>query len=334
MAAPFATRVNAVLAKVETVSGTDATPTLSANALRTVGAVLLNFGYLAGNNRDDVVWGGLGAIERAAPTGRFGKFDVTLEVKGYGAAYSATNRPEGDAFLRASGMSATVVTTAGSESVTYTTLDTALETMTVYLYAGSKLFKLVGCTASPKLSAAANGRGLITFSVQGRLVSDPTDQSLGATTVNLTTPPVFAGAGAGLSIGSFTPASSEPLMLRQLDVDWGTVTTERSSAGASDGLVGWVITDRKIRWTETVEAVSLSTFDPYALSKTVLSGLPLVAAAIGTVQYNRMKLFGGKWALEAPTVQDASGLLTWQLQGNLVAGTESTSGRELRLVFD
>jgi hypothetical protein len=51
-----------------------------------------------------------------------------------------------------------------------------------------------------------------------------------------------------------------------------------------------------------VEQVALATFDPYAASKQNSSGAidTKPAFQIGTAQYNRMKFFGGRWALEAP----------------------------------
>lgn len=334
MAAPFRPKVLAIAAKIETTSGVDSVPTLAANALGPVGVPALNLGYLETGVRDDVVTGVLGTVDRAAPAGRNISFDITLEVKGFGAAYSAVNRPEADVLLRVSGRSAAVVTTGGSESVTYLTLDDAMETATVYAWTANKLFKLLGCTARLKWAANVNQRGFFTFTVQGKLATDPATTAFSAPTLNLTSPPIFNGAAA--QIGTWTSASGEPLIINRVGFDDNASVADRPSASASDGLIGWIIADRKPRLTMDVEQVSLATFDPYAASKQNSSGAidTKPQFQIGSAQYNRMKFFGGRWALEAPGHGDVNNLSGWNLAGNLVLNTEPTGLRESRLVFD
>src|SRR4051812_17568986 len=121
-------RVYGLLVKVEPVSGTDAAPDPATNAIRTVGIPALKVDYLESGDRSDVESGTLGTVDRAQPAGRFGTIDVSVEVRGAGAAYAAGVRPECDALLRMAGFSATVDATGGAEKVTYTTLDDAMET--------------------------------------------------------------------------------------------------------------------------------------------------------------------------------------------------------------
>jgi hypothetical protein len=85
-----------------------------------------------------------------------------------------------------------------------------------------------------------------------------------------------------------------------------------------------------------VEQVSLATFDPYAASKQNSSGAidTKPVFQIGSAQYNRMKFFGGRWALEAPGHGDVNNLSGWNLNGALVLGTEAVGLRESRIVFD
>ncbi|MDP9202289.1 MAG: hypothetical protein M3P26_10230 [Gemmatimonadota bacterium] len=334
MAAPFRPRVLAIAAKIETTSGTDSVPTLASNALNLVGIPSLNLNYLETGVRDDVTTGVLGTVDRAAPAGRNVSFDMTLEVKGYGAAYSGANRPEADVPLRAGGRSATVVTTGGSESVTYLTLDDAMETATFYCWTANKLFKLVGCTAKMKFAAVVNQRAFFTFTVQGKLTTDPATTAFSAPTLNMTVPPIFNGAAA--NIGLWLTSSGEPLVIRSVGFDDGASVTERPSAGATDGLIGWIINDRKPRLEMDAEQVTLSTFDPYAASKQNSSGAidTKPVFQVGSVQYNRMRFYGGRWALEAPDHGDVNNLSGWKLKGALVLGTESVGLRESRIVFD
>jgi hypothetical protein len=334
MAAPFRPRVLAIAAKIESPSGTDAVPTLAANAISFVGVPTLNLNYLETGVRDDVISGVLGTVDRAAPAGRNVSFDVVMEVKGFGAAYSAANRPEADVLLRAGGRSATVDATGGSEKVTYLTLDDAMETATVYCWTANKLFKLIGCTARMRFAAVVNQRAFFTFTVQGKLATDPATTAFSAPTLNQTVPPVFNGAAA--NIGLWTTAVAEPLVIRSVGFDDQASVTERPSAGATDGLIGWIINDRKPRLTMEVEQVTLATFDPYAASKQNSSGAidTKPVFQFGSAQYNRMRFFGGRWALEAPGHGDVNNLSGWQLAGGLVLNSESVGLRESRIVFD
>lgn len=331
----FRPRILAAAAKIEAVSGTDSVPTLAANAVGLVGIPTLNPAFLEGGLRDDVVFGGLGTIDRSAPAGRHATIDLTLEVKGFGAAYSAANRPECDVFLRGCGKSAVVDATVGAEKVTYTTLDDGFETFTLYLWSASKLFKLVGCVATCRFAFTANNRVLVTFSVTGKMASDPVQQALGAVTLNQTIPPLWHTATT--SIGAWSSASAEPLIMTRLELDLANTVVPRPSAGATDGLIGHYISDRKARVSTDVEQVGLAVFDPYAISKQAggAGGTDTkLTTQIGGTQYNRMRLFTGRIALEPPTRTEVNGLAGWGLAGNLVAATESVSGREVRLVFD
>jgi hypothetical protein len=136
--------------------------------------------------------------------------------------------------------------------------------------------------------------------------------------------------------GSGPQLSGEPLVIRSVGFDDQATVTERPSAGATDGLIGWIIADRKPRLTMDVEQVTLATFDPYAASKQNSAGAidTKPVFQIGTAQYNRMKFFGGRWALEAPGHGDVNNLSGWQLAGGLVLNTEPTGLRESRIVFD
>jgi hypothetical protein len=258
-------------------------------------------------DRQDVQSGVLGTVDRAEPAGRFGELEVTLEVKGAGAAYAAGVRPECDPFLRAAGFSSTVDATGGNEKVTYTTLDEGMETMTLYCYTGRKLIKLIGCVATLKASAEANKRGFLTFGITGRVATDPTESALpGGLTLLGREPAALQGASRGDR--RVDTASGDPLVLRKVDARHAGEDGRSSVAGATDGHAGYVITDRIVRQTMDVEVVPLATFDPFAMSKARRRALPAATSwQIGTAQYNRMKVVTGRWALEAPTGRTTPG---------------------------
>lgn len=328
----FREKIFGVLAKIETVSGTDSVPVAGTDAVRQIGIPTLEYGYLETGERQDAETGVLGGVERAAPAGRHGRIDITLEIRGAGAPYSATVKPEADVFWQMAGMGVTTSFGAGTESYRYQSLDTGMPTATLYLYSANKLFRMVGCVAAPKLTGRATQRGFVTFTVTGKIIVDPAETALPALTINATLPPLFHSGAT--SIGSWTQASGNPLVVRSVDLDFGTVVSDRPSAGATDGLIGYAITDRRIRQTMLVEAVPLATFDPYAMSKAVGAALPTSAYQFGTVQYNRAKIVTGRWALLAPGHGSDRGLNTWNLQGDLVAGTEPLTSRELHILYD
>jgi hypothetical protein len=116
-------RVRAILAKIETTSGTDSVPVAATDAVPTVGFPTIELAYLEQGERNDVQTGVLIATDRAAAAGRYARVTgLKLEVKPGGAAGLA---PEADVFLRGAGMSKTVV---GGVSVQYTTIDESMET--------------------------------------------------------------------------------------------------------------------------------------------------------------------------------------------------------------
>lgn len=319
-------RIYGVTAKIETTSGTDSVPAAATDAVRLVGIPTLTYGYLEPGKRDDVQSGALLTVDRAAAAGRNGTIDITVEVKGGGSAGSA---PEADVFLRGAGMSKVV---AGGVSVTYTTLDDLMETFTMYCYAARKLFKLVGCSCSLKLSAEAMKRGFMTFSVTGRIASDPTQLTTPAFTFSTVNPPLFHSAAA--TIGAWTSADADPLVLKKASIDLGNVVNPRPSAGATDGLIGFAITDRKARQQLTIEVPLLATFDPFALSKATGDTMPITTWQVGTVAGNRLKVQTGRYSIEAPKIGADNAINTYDLDGSLGPGATGGVTRELVLLWD
>lgn len=319
-------RIYAILAKIETTSGTDAVPVAGTDAVQTVGVPVITIDYLEPGTRDDVQNGVLINADRTEAAGRFGTIEVSLEVKGGGTAGST---PEADAFLRMSGFAKTV---SAGVSVRYSTIDTALETGTLYCYSAGKLFKLVGCAASARVSADAAKRGIITFSVKGKLVADPTEVAVPALTLSTVTPPLFHSASA--SIGAWTSADADPLVVKTATVDLQNTVAERPSAGATDGLIGFVVSDRKTEQTLLVEVPALATFDAFLLSKQGGTSQPTSTWQIGTVVGNRLKVFTGKWSLRAPKLGAQNSVVTQSLEGSLGTGATGATTRELSLLFD
>lgn len=325
----YTEKLLAVLVKLETTSGTDAVPVGTVNAVRPKGIPTFTPGYLAPGLRDDVITGRLGTVARTGPAGRFGTIQVSTEVRGAGATYSSSVKPEVDALLQISGFGAEL----SAATWRYWPLDAGFPTATVYGYTAGKLIKLVGCVATMSLSATVNEVATMTFTITGRLASDPTEAALPALAYLAPIPPLFNGVVA--SIGAWlSTAVSDPLVLRTASIDLANVVADRPSAGVADGLIGYLITDRKPRQTLGYEVPQLATHDAFALSKAVDTANPFTAWTIGANTLNRMTVQTGRWAMEMPQLGAQNGIALQTVAGNLVQGTEPVKSGELLLLFD
>lgn len=331
------TKIAGVAVKIQPAPGVDSVPTWAANAVRPIGTPTLARNYLDEGSRDDEQHGGMGTIGKGRSVGRWGQFDLTLAAKGAGADYfGGVNRPEWDVPLRAAGFSATESGGAGAGIVTYTTLDAGVfELFTAYVITHeSKLYKLIDCIALPKFSAEAAKRGTFTFTIMGRMVSDPSELTLGAQTLSTVTPPPFVGNT--VAIGAYTSAlPTNPLVPRKIDLDFGTTQTPSPSAGAADGHAGFTITDRSLDCSMDIEQVPRSAFDPDVVAaQASVGGIDTkVSFQLGSAPFNRVKFALGQWLLVSPADNDASGIGTYQLKGK-IAARSLAQGREITIIVD
>lgn len=322
-------KIFGVAVKIETTSGTDAVPTAAANAIQQVGIPELEYDFLESGERPDVQTGTLITPDRTAPAGGWGRIQLTVEIKGGGAAGLA---PEYDALMRMSLHSKTV---APGVSVLYTTIDLNGETGTLYLWGGDgKLYKLLGCVAQLELNAEAAKRGFKVFTVTGRMPAAPTQAAVPALTfaAGAVLPPLFHTAVA--SIGAWASnAATDPLVIKSVGVNEQITPAEVASAGALDGHAGYVITDRQTRQSMVIHAPDIASFDIDAIVRAAGSVAPLSLWQIGTVVGNRMKVQTGRWSIKAPKGGAASGIATYSLDGGL-GGSAPTTNREINYLYD
>jgi hypothetical protein len=329
MPAPYRIKLSAVAVRIETTSGTDSVPTLLANAIKTIGVATIAPDYIESGSREDVQTAGYGEVARAAPGGRFGTVQLRMEARGSGTAYAAAaSRPEVDVLLRAAGFTPTNT----GDTWTYDPADNPAETCTVYGWRAGMLYKLVGCVAHARLTARAGQRAFWTFDVTGAMTTDPAAASLTTVTTNNTIPPLFVGSA--VAIGSFVYAGG--LLVRSVDLDVPVTVATRDAAGHPDGLVGYAITDRRVRLTEEIEMPDPATFEPFALSKQAGSGgtSTIGSFQIGATQYNRVKVDHGQWSLGVPQPGDNAGIATYTLTGGIVQGSLPANSKEIRITFD
>lgn len=327
MAGPYREKIFAVAAVVEAVSGVDQVPTAALNAIKVVGIPELEWDFLESGERPDVQSGRLGSEDPVPPAGRWGRVTLKCEIKGGGAAGVA---PDYDPLMQASGHSKTV---SAGVSVLYTTIDTAIPTATVYLWSAGKLFKLVGCVSTLSTAAEATKRGYKTFTVTGVMAADPVEQAVpGTLALSTVAPPLFIAANS--SIGAWTPATvGDPQVLKSVSLDEQVEITERSSAGAADGIVGYLITNRAPRQQMVVEVPALATYDPFAAAKAGGAAGPLTTWQVGTVVGNRLKVQTGRWRAK-PKIGAQSSINVMTLDGVLGLGSAPTTNREVNYLYD
>ena len=148
----------AILLKIETTQGTEATPSPSADAI-----LVSELGW---SNE------GLRMVDRPniKPTistdkktfaGTLKKVSFTAEIKGSGAAGTP---PEIGQALRACGLDETII---ASTSVTYQPVSESHESATIYYYEDGRLRKLVGCMGNVTFNAEAGAFGTAQFEFTG-----------------------------------------------------------------------------------------------------------------------------------------------------------------------
>lgn len=143
-----------ILAKAESPSGTDSTPTGAANAMLCAGDVTLT-PIDATQIPRNLVRGYFGAPETLLGA-TWMSISFSVELAGSGTAGTA---PAWGALLRGAGFAETV--SAGSR-VEYTPASTGLETITIYAYADGLLHKFVGAAGTVEGSMTINGVPLLT----------------------------------------------------------------------------------------------------------------------------------------------------------------------------
>lgn len=209
-----------LLAKVETVSGTDATPTPAADAVRLLEPFTPQGAPTIKTERGAAVVGNtLQGLPPLKPSGYVGTWPSKFHVRGAknGLAFAANNLPELAAYYQALGLQLVVDTTTGAEKVTVRPAATGLKGITEYYYLDGQLRKLLGAVADGEFSFGA-GMPLELNITRTGLYAPPTDVALpGGAVFGVSEPPiaenvalVFDGYAAGI-VRSFSWALGNPV---------------------------------------------------------------------------------------------------------------------------
>lgn len=286
MAGPYNVKLQGLAVERELTYGTDPTPT-TAEAIRVVGFLWSGMRpeYAFPNKRADVFTNSLVKVTPGIPAGRIMNLDFEVQVIGAGSAYSSSNLPEMDALLGACGLGRSIVTTGGSESVSYSLADTSHASCTIWAYAGGDLFKIVGCRGNVVWDVAAGMLGKMRFSMSGMLSTAPAETAVFSGSYDSVVPP--AAKGMSLAIvpsggSSWTPRAAT------FTVTPGNQIARLDDVNGSDGIESFEIVGREPKFTLTCRKPDLSDYTLYA--RALAQTAHTIDATLGSTQYNRMDL--------------------------------------------
>lgn len=244
-----------------------------------------------------------------------------VEIKGAGAAYSASVRPEIDIFFRACGLAATVVTTPGSETVTYEPASAGHESITIYYYQDGTRHILTGCRGNPSGTLEAGGRVMVAFTMTGHW-STVTDTALVTPTYATTVPPVFVDAT--FSTDGFAA------IIGSLNFDLTNQVVTPPDVNAADGFSEIQIVGRDVNGSFDPEHELVATEDFLGGYTAGTTGV-ISTGDIGSVQYNQFSISFPVTYYREASPGDRDGIRTLDIS---FAAIESSGDDEISILFD
>lgn len=269
-------RLKTILAKIETVYGTDATPTGAADAIL-VRNVSIN------PQENDVVSRELVraflAGEDELPVATRVALDFEVEMAGAGAVDTP---PKYGPLLRACGFAQTITATV---KVEYKLVTSGFEACTIYFNMDGKLHKLLGARGNLSMKLNAKEVPAYMFKFTGLYVGI-SDAAFPATTLTAFQKPLPVNRvnTTGFTLHGFAG------FMYGMDIDMANSLIHRNLVGVEDVL----ITGRKPAGNITIEDPTQAQKDYYATVQ---------AATLGALAITHGTAVGGKVKIDAPQVQ-------------------------------
>ncbi|MEN6439776.1 MAG: phage tail tube protein [Syntrophobacter sp.] len=272
------TRKTVVLAKIESVYGTDPLPTPSADAIAVSDLNLAPAGEMVERN---ILRGTLSPARFGMGT-RSIEATFRTELKGSGTRGALPAWGWEGVLLRACGMAETV--NAGAEIV-YMPASGGFGSCTLYVYRDRLFHKVTGCRGSVKIIVEAGRAVIAEWKFKG-LYDSPADASPLTPVFSAILPP--CAAPAGFTINGFEPVAEK------LELDLNNIIAGRKNMTAANGIAGFEITGRKPQGSFDPEAV-VETAHPFWGNWANAASLAL-NLSMGTSDGNR-------FSIEAPALQ-------------------------------
>ena len=282
-----------ILAKVETVVGTDAAPVPATDAMIVRDATIA----IDVTQQERPIY--LPDLSNAAlrPGRKTVTVTFTAEVKGSGAQGEA---PKIGTLLRGAGFAETALALdAGFE---YDPISSNFESLTIYMYIDGLLHKVTGARGSFNLNAPAGEVALVNFTFQGNYVA-PTDAAFPAGAVYEDTLPPIVELAA-LSVNTLSACA------QAFTVDVANTINPRLCVNAAEGVSGYNVTARSVTGSFNPEATLMATNNPFAALTAGTIGD--FTATIGQEDNNQC-VITGKTQYTGVTPGNRDGTLIWDI---------------------
>ena len=253
-----------MLAKIESTYGTDPTPTAGSNLIA-ITKKGVSFSPKFTHIHRSILDGTLDLVSGTNVLPQV-DFNFEVEIRGNRTDGSAADISSGtighaleiDCLLQACDLSATYTAevTPGVSRDGYVTYNPIVPTdqgksVTIYFYSGLKLHKITGCKGTVKGALQAGQFGMLTFDMKG-IYNSVTDASIpGGLTFLNTKPAIFTSSAS--TVDSFSP------VFQKLDFDLGNKVDQRLDANSTNGVAGFLITDRTPKAAIDPESVAEAT---------------------------------------------------------------------------
>jgi len=306
-----------LLAKVETTYNTDAAPAANTDAVLVEN---LNWSFEGARMHErKPIRSSIGKLQQVfGGTLRSVSFDV--ELKGPGAAYSASVVPEIGVLLRGCGMAETIDTTAGSETVTYQPASQNHDSLTLYYYQDGQLVILTGCRGNVQFSLEGGAPAKASFTFTGHS-NAPTDVALPSPSYDSTVPAPFIGAA--FDVGGY------PAVISKLDFDMGNTIATPPDVNSADGFGAVQITARDVNGSFDPEHQLVAT-KAFENEWRTGASMALTTGTIGSTQYNRFAISKPAISYREISLADRDGVRTL---GTVYGAHELTTDDEVSIVF-
>jgi len=241
------TRRRLILAKIESVYGTDPTPTGASNAILVRNLEIQPL--VAETVNRDLVRPYMGQADQLLAQTRV---EVTFEVElaGSGAAGTA---PAYGPVLRSCGLSETI--SAGT-SVTYAPESSGFESCTIYYHEDGIRHKVTGCRGTFELNGEVGQIPVISFTMTG-IYNAPTDETLPTPTYANQAAPLLFKQGNTINFSAFSYSGC----LQSYNFSIANSVVYRELVGCTKEIL---ITDRAPAGTIVIEAPTITAKDFFA----------------------------------------------------------------------
>lgn len=209
-----------------------------------------------------------------------GQVSFSMYVRGAGAAYSASVKPEAHKPLEACSQIGVLDATGGAEKYTYQAGTPASHTIWIVQENG-RTMKMVGCHGSVESSGTAGNPLVDRFAFQGKINAFADVTFVPGTIVGTPGYLVLKAAAFQLGSGNYAPC------IGSVGVALGNTVSGVSCINDATGRLGFIITDRNLRLSFDPLADTVAAFDWIASLRA--GTLHDLSFQLGSVLYNKVK---------------------------------------------